>query len=113
MHKIGYKKVQKDLKKSIMDGTYGVGDMLPSENTLAKQHSLSRMTIRHALKNLEIEGLIYRQKGKGSFVGFKRKSIELLSIKGFTEIMKRKQLEFDTVFIQKPNLDKPEPNREI
>ena len=101
---IGYIKVQKDLKKSIMNGTYGIGDMLPSENTLAQQHGLSRMTIRHALKNLEVEGLIYRQKGKGSFVGFKRKSIELLSIKGFTEIMKRKHLKFDTVFIQKPKV---------
>ena len=105
----GYTKVQNELKRQIITGFYSLGDMLPSENKLVQQYKLSRMTIRKALGNLEVEGLIYRKKGKGSFVGFKRKSIELLSVKGFTEIMKGRRIEFDTVFIQRPeikNLDK-------
>jgi GntR family transcriptional regulator len=41
---------------------------LPSETELTKQYKVSRVTIRQALKELERMGVIYRQKGKGSFV---------------------------------------------
>jgi len=104
--KVGYLRVQNELKRQIITGFYKRGDMLPSENKLVLHYNLSRMTIRNALKNLESDGLIYRKKGKGSFVRYKRKSIELLSVKGFTEIMKGKHIEFDTVFIQKPEIKK-------
>jgi GntR family transcriptional regulator/GntR family frlABCD operon transcriptional regulator len=102
--KKGYLAVQNDLKRLIITGYYSLGDMLPSENKLSEEYSLSRMTIRIALKNLETEGLIYRKQGKGSFVGFKRKSVELLTVKGFSEVMRRKNAEIDTRFIQKPHI---------
>ena len=41
---------------------------LPSETELTKQYQVSRVTIRQALKELERMGVIYREKGKGSFV---------------------------------------------
>lgn len=99
-----YITVQKELRRSIIEGKYAVGDLLPSENELCAHYGIARMTVRNALSNLESEGLIERQKGKGSIVKLKRKSIELLSIKGFTEIMKAKERQIDTVFIQKPIL---------
>lgn len=98
----GYTKVQKDLEKMIIMGDYDIGDMLPSENKLAEEYSLSRMTIRHALKNLEVDGLIYRKKGKGSFVGSRRKEFRLGFSLGFSEVMKSKNIEFETVFVQVP-----------
>lgn len=94
--------VQKDLRLSIVEGVYAIGDILPSENELSEKYGISRMTVRNAMNNLHAEGLIYRQKGRGSFVKIKPKSIELLSIKGFTEIMKGKERDIDTVFVQKP-----------
>ncbi|WP_339702988.1 GntR family transcriptional regulator [Algoriphagus aquimarinus] len=102
--KVIYRIVQKDLRRSIIEGKYKVGDLLPSENELCSKYGIARMTVRNALSNLETEGLIERQKGKGSIVRLKRKSIELLSIKGFTEIMKGKERKIDTVFLQKPIL---------
>lgn len=101
---IGYIKVHNDLKKLILKGKYEIGDLLPSENALSLEYGLSRMTIRNALKNLEVDGLIYRRQGKGSFVKNKKKSIELLSIKGFTEIMKGKEVNISTIFTQKPKI---------
>jgi GntR family transcriptional regulator of arabinose operon len=44
------------------------GDRLPSENELADQFSVSRITVKNALKTLVKEGLIYRIQGRGSFV---------------------------------------------
>ncbi len=105
MTQIGYVKVQKELKKKIIKGEYIKGDLLPSENKLSKQYGLSRMTIRHALKDLENEGLISRQQGKGSIVEGKRKSYELLSKKGFTEVMKGKEIKIDTELVKKPRIE--------
>ncbi len=99
----GYIRVQKNLRRSIIMGEYQIGDMLPSENKLSDTYKLSRMTIRHALKDLESEGLIYRKKGKGSFVGRKRKSIELALV-GFSEIMKREGVEVETKRVLEPTM---------
>jgi GntR family transcriptional regulator/GntR family frlABCD operon transcriptional regulator len=99
---IRYLEVEKDLRKSIIAGVFDDGDILPSENDLCSQYGISRMTVRKALNNLELEGLIDRRKGKGSFVKFDRSSIELLSIKGFTEIMKSKEHRIETLFLKQP-----------
>jgi len=99
-----YLKVKKDLRRLIIDGYYEVGDLLPSENELCKQYGMTRMTVRNALNNMETEGLIYRKKGKGSIVKLKGKSIELLSIKGFTEVLKGKEDKIDTIFVENPSI---------
>lgn len=40
---------------------------LPSEGDLSRQYSLSRITVRQALKSLEAKGLVYSAQGRGSF----------------------------------------------
>jgi GntR family transcriptional regulator len=41
---------------------------LPSENELCSLYSVTRATVRHALDLLEREGLVYRRKGRGTFL---------------------------------------------
>jgi GntR family transcriptional regulator len=41
---------------------------LPSENEMCGLYSVTRATVRHALDLLEREGLVYRRKGKGTFL---------------------------------------------
>jgi GntR family transcriptional regulator len=41
---------------------------LPSENELCSLYSVTRATVRHALDLLEREGLVFRKKGKGTFL---------------------------------------------
>jgi GntR family transcriptional regulator len=41
---------------------------LPSENELCDLYAVTRATVRHALDLLEREGLVYRRKGKGTFL---------------------------------------------
>ncbi len=40
---------------------------LPSENELAAEFKVSRVTVRQALDELHRKGLIYREKGRGSY----------------------------------------------
>lgn len=43
------------------------GPQLPSENALAQEFKVSRVTVRQALKRLEARGLIYSEQGRGYF----------------------------------------------
>jgi len=72
---------------------------LPSENELAKQHSITRATVRHALDVLEREGRIYRVKGKGAFAARHRVEPELTQLVSTTERMEQRGLPLVTWFI--------------
>jgi GntR family transcriptional regulator len=50
---------------------------LPSEAELCDMFAVNRGTIRHALDMLEREGLIYREKGRGTFVRRRRVELDL------------------------------------
>ena len=56
------------LKQAIEQGKYQKGELLPSENELMKTYEASRDTIRKALTLLAQNGLIQKNKGKGSIV---------------------------------------------
>ena len=60
-----FERVSTRIKRFILDGTLRQGDRLPSETDLARQFSVSRQTIREALRILELSGLITVQKGGG------------------------------------------------
>ncbi|MEB6335190.1 FadR/GntR family transcriptional regulator [Serratia rhizosphaerae] len=53
------------LKAGIHDGTYPVGNKLPSENELADAFGVSRAPVREALGILEVSGIISSRQGGG------------------------------------------------
>ncbi len=57
------KEVEKQLRKSINAGVYKPGDKLPSERELVDQFQVSRVTVRDALKSLQVLGLISVRRG--------------------------------------------------
>ena len=63
-----YYQLKKLLAERMSSGEWRSGDMLPTEEQLQEQYGLSRTTVRQALKELEVEGLISRHRGRGTFV---------------------------------------------
>lgn len=53
------------LKAGISDGSFPVGEKLPSENTLAEAFGVSRVPVREALGILEVSGIISSRQGGG------------------------------------------------
>lgn len=49
------------------------GEKLPSESEIVEQFKVSRHTVRQALMDLEKDGYIYKEHGKGTFCCFKEK----------------------------------------
>jgi GntR family transcriptional regulator len=63
-----YVQVKKALQDHMESGGLQPGDQLPGEPELCRLFDVSRTVIRQALREMEFEGLIVREKGKGTFV---------------------------------------------
>ncbi|MFD0717291.1 GntR family transcriptional regulator [Paenibacillus sp. GCM10027626] len=63
-----YQVIMEELKQQIATGVLRPHDPLPTQIELARIYNTSEITSRRALSDLVQEGLIYRVRGKGSFV---------------------------------------------
>ena len=63
-----YAQVRETLRDQIKTGVLKPGQRLPSEDELAVQFGVSRMTVRQGVSDLTDEGLLYRRRGIGTFV---------------------------------------------
>ena len=66
-----YEQIASQIKALIISGQLHEGDMLPSMRLLAKELRGSVITTKRAYEELEREGFITSQTGKGSFVAGK------------------------------------------
>ena len=83
-----YVQLHDDLRNEIEKGTWKPGEKLPGEYGLCETYGVSRSVVRQALRELELEGSIYRRKARGSFVAepkISQKSAQQLS--GFYQEM--------------------------
>mgnify|MGYP006277013521 FL=1 len=63
-----YQQIYEDIAADIESGKLKPGDSLPSENRIALDRGVSRITSKRALQMLTDRGMIQRVQGKGSFV---------------------------------------------
>ena len=83
-----YIQIKDFIRQNIESGEFGGDTRLPSERKLAQQFDVSRLTVTKALKELELEGLIYTQVGKGTYVQpLSRIEQKLETLSSFTQEM--------------------------
>ena len=73
--------VEQDMRERIMTGVWQAGQMLPGEMELCALYGVSRTTLRQAISVLVDEGLIVRERGRGSFI---RSSMVTAGARGLT-----------------------------
>lgn len=71
-----YNQIYSQIKSQIISGALQEDEMLPSIRGLAKDLRISFITTKRAYEELEKEGFIYTQPGKGSYVA--PKNVELI-----------------------------------
>lgn len=80
-----YQRIQNVIRERIERGELRPGSAVDSERELARIHGVSPMTARHALAELQREGLVERHRGAGTFVAPPK--IQFNKLTGFTENM--------------------------
>jgi GntR family transcriptional regulator len=85
-----YQQLYEILRGKIVHGDWKPGDMMPPESELIEKYQVSRNTIRQVLDLLVQEGLIYRQRGRGTFVAHPTLEQTMLRIISFTEDMEQR-----------------------
>jgi GntR family transcriptional regulator len=63
-----YLQVARALRKDIVDGVYPVGSQLPTEHELCQRFSVSRYTVREALRRLREDNLVSSRPRAGTLV---------------------------------------------
>ncbi len=63
-----YHQLKLILVRRIERGEWRPGDLIPGEQDLQDTYKISRTTVRQALRELELEGLVTRYRGRGTFV---------------------------------------------
>lgn len=89
-----YYQLRNLVMRRIEAGEFPPDSPIPSERDLSETLGISRMTVRQALNRLVVEGVLYREKGRGTFVS--RQKIEQRNVMSFSDLVKSKGLEPST-----------------
>jgi GntR family transcriptional regulator len=93
------------LREQIEAGQLGTHGPVPSERVLSERYDVSRMTARHALETLTLEGYLYRHPRRGTFVAEPRLRF---SVGSFTREMTQAARTPGTVILSAATVD-PDP----
>lgn len=80
-----YRQIADALREKITEGELKPGDALPTESSLQETFSVSRVTVRQALKLLTEEQIIESIQGSGSYVKEERVNYDIYQLTGFYE----------------------------
>jgi GntR family transcriptional regulator len=94
-----YEQIHQRLRQLIDSGEIGPGSPVPSERELSERYGVSRMTARQALRALRQDGLVYRERGIGTFVTKRKVDVHTRNLVGFTEDMQRRGMKPSTKVI--------------
>lgn len=87
--------VVEQLKERIISGEYKSGDQLPPEAALCELFGVSRITVREALKKLNMMGLVEIKQGKGTFV----KTVDLgLFMKPLFQLIDFEEIDVEAIY---------------
>lgn len=93
-----FNEISLEIQSAIINQLYLPGDLLPSENELAKKYQVSRETIRKALALLMDNGFIQKQQGKGSIVlDMKRFDFPISGLTSYKELQTAQHINSQTI----------------
>lgn len=103
-----YQQIYDILRAELGRGAWQPGDLILTETDLMAKFGVSRIIVRQALDMLVKDGLIYRQRGKGTFVAHPPIEQATTRIISFTDDMRRRGFEPGTAVLQAELLPAPQ-----
>lgn len=102
--------VEEQIRSAILSGELHSGDRLPNEATLARQFSVSRTTVREALRSLSAQNLIYKVPGArgGTFIrDVDHRSLSAILQESMHNLLQLGSIAFAEVAIVRQHLEMP------
>ena len=106
-----YFQLKEDILRKISEGYWKVGECIDSERELAEHYEVSRMTIRQALGELVQDGILIREKGKGTFVC--EPKVKQQDVMSFTDIVEKVGGNLETEVLEFEFIDTPSEFKDI
>ena len=104
-----FERVYLDIKHKIENGTYPIGELIPTEHELAEIYDVSRETIRKAQKLLLENGFIHKKQGRGSTVlDFNRFAFPISGLVSFKELQADQNMKAETRVIRNEIVKAPD-----
>ena len=106
-----YLQISAWLKELIQTGRYKEGERLPSEIELSRLCEVNRNTLRQAISELTAEGLLRKEKGKGTFISLSKPVAlkhKLERISSFRDDLNEIGIEENTILLKKGIEDAPD-----
>lgn len=75
-----YRVVAEALRERIRTRVYGTGSQIPTFAELAAEFKVSTITVRNAIRELSLEGMLVGRQGLGVFVAQKQRIVRTLSV---------------------------------
>ncbi len=95
-----YVRIAGDYAERIREGALSPGDALPPERKIAEIYGVSRVTVRRALEQLVLEGLIEQRQGSGTYVS-QRLQQPLSVLTSFTEDVRARGMTPNSQFLDR------------
>ena len=95
-----YRQLKDYIIRKIDEGEWAADTQVASENRLATQFGVSRMTANRALRELSEAGILYRVQGLGSFVAERKPESSLLEIRNIADEIRARGHEHSSRLIE-------------
>ena len=103
-----YYQLEQLLREKVENGKLKPGDALPSEAELCSTFIVSRTVVRQALNKLWQDGIVYKEKGKGTFVAKPKLQEKFIQrTYGFYQEMKERGLAVESKVLEHELLESP------
>ncbi|ANN67475.1 histidine utilization repressor [Bordetella bronchialis] len=103
-----YARIKQHIVEQIDAGRWTVNDQVPSENQLAAQFEVSRMTARRAILELTQEGILVRSQGLGTFVAEQKPALPVLEVRNIAEEIAQRGHRYANRVLQLERVTAPE-----
>ncbi len=95
-----FEQIKKFILNKIESGEWQENALVPSENKLAEEFDVSRMTARRALEELSQQGILNRTKGSGTFVASLKGQGSMFEIKDIADEIKARGHDYHATVLE-------------
>jgi GntR family transcriptional regulator len=109
-----YHQVEQVIRHRITTGQYTPGSQIPSEHDLGRELSVSRVTVREALRELVHDKMLVKVQGKGTFVALNPPtSLPPIKYTGFLEDLYERVLKLEVKHVSIKRVPVPDRVRQV